>query len=209
MKAIVIGATGTIGSAVKRKFEQAGYEVIGASRKSEVSVDLEDENSLSRLLEQAGEVDAIVCAAGTAAFGELLKLSDKEFKLSINNKLLGQVKLLQKGLSYLKPGGSILLTGGIFAYKPMPGAAAIAMVNAALEGFVRAAALETEMGKKVIVIHPPLVAETAKKMGMDATPYLTADEVGETYLEALEHGESGVPYFSKNNKPVKKMASES
>lgn len=209
MKAIVIGATGTIGSAVKRRFEQAGYEVIGASRNSEISVDLEDEKSITRLLEHSGEVDAIVCAAGTAAFGNLLTLGDKEFKLSINNKLLGQVKLLQKGLSYVKPGGSILLTGGIFAYKPMPGAAAIAMVNAALEGFVRAAALETDLGKKVIVIHPPLVAETAQKMGMDPSPYLTADEVGETYLEALEQGENGVPFFSKNNRPVKQMASES
>ena len=209
MKAVLIGATGTIGSAVKRKLEQAGYEVTGASRNSDISVDIEDGNSVNRLLEKAGKVDAIICTAGTAAFGELSKLSDKEFNLSINNKLMGQVKLLQKGLNYLRPGGTILLTGGIFAYKPMPGAAAIAMVNAGLEGFVRAAALETEEGKKVIVMHPPLVAETAKQMGMDPTPYLTADEVGASYIDALENGESGVPFFSQNNNPVKSMASES
>ena len=153
MKALLIGATGTLGSAVKTRLEMAGYEVTGASRHSEIKVDIENEDSVNYLLEQTGKVDAIICAAGNASFGELTKLSDKEFKLSIDNKLMGQVKLLQKGLSYLNPGGTILLTGGIFAYKPIRGSAAIAMVNGALEGFVRAAALETDNNKKVIVIH--------------------------------------------------------
>jgi NAD(P)-dependent dehydrogenase (short-subunit alcohol dehydrogenase family) len=111
MKAIVIGATGTLGSAVVNKFEESGYKVTGASRSSEASVDIEDEDSVKALLEHTGKVDAIVCAAGTAAFGELDKLTDKEFDLSYKNKLMGQVKLLQKGLSYLNPGGTILLTG--------------------------------------------------------------------------------------------------
>lgn len=201
MKAIVIGATGTLGSAVVNKLEESGYHVIGASRSSEASVDIEDEDSVKALLDHTGKVDAIVCAAGTAAFGELDKLTDKEFDLSYRNKLMGQVKLLQKGLSYLNPGGTILLTGGIFAYKPMPGSAAIAMVNAALEGFVRAAALETDNNKKVIVIHPPLVAETAEKMGLDPAPFLTAREVSDSYFEALKNGKSGVPFFAKNNTP--------
>ncbi len=201
MKAIVIGATGTLGSAVVNKLEESGYQVTGASRSSDASVNIEDEDSVKALLDHTGKVDAIVCAAGTAAFGELDKLTDKEFDLSYKNKLMGQIKLLQKGLSYLNPGGTILLTGGIFAYKPMPGSAAIAMVNAALEGFVRAAALETDNRKKVIVIHPPLVAETAEKMGLDPAPFLTAREVSDAYLEAIKNGKSGVPFFAKNNTP--------
>ncbi len=201
MKAIVIGATGTLGSAVVKKLEQSGYETIKASRHSEVSVDIQDEETINKLLERTGKVDVIVSAAGRAAFGELEKLTDEDFNLSYRNKLMGQIKLLQKGLSYLNPGGTIVLTGGIFAYKPMVGSAAIAMVNAALEGFVRAAALETDKNKKVIVIHPPLVAETAKKMGLDPTPYISADEASEAYLEAIKNGKSGVPFFAKNNAP--------
>lgn len=201
MKALVIGATGTIGNAVKNKLGQAGYEVTGASRNSKPYVDIEKDDSVNELLKNAGKVDVIVCAAGNASFGKLANLSEEEFNLSINNKLMGQVKLLQKGLSYLNPGGTILLTGGIFAYKPMPGSAAIAMVNAGLEGFVRAAALETDNNKKVIVVHPPLVAETAKQMGLDPTPFLTADEASEAYLEAIKNGKSGVPFFAKDNAP--------
>ena len=201
MKAIVIGATGTLGSAVVKKLEESGYQVTGASRNSETRVDIEDEDSVKALLDHTGKVDAVVCAAGRAAFGELNSLTSAEFDLSYRNKLMGQVKLLQKALSYLNPGGVILLTGGIFAYRPMPGSAAIAMVNAALEGFVRAAALETDPDKKIIVIHPPLVAETAKMMGLDPSPYLTAEEASEAYLDAIKNGKSGVPFFAKGNTP--------
>jgi len=195
-KAVLIGATGTIGSAVRRKLELAGYEVAGASRTSEISVDIENDESVKLFLESAGMVDAIVCTAGSAAFGEVQKLTDDDFNLSVRNKLLGQVKLLQKGLTYLKPGGTIVLTGGILGYKPVRGSAGIAMVNTGLEGFVRAAANEVGPSKKVIVIHPPLVAETAVKMGMDPAPFLSADEVANSYIEAIRSGKSGEPFFS-------------
>jgi NAD(P)-dependent dehydrogenase (short-subunit alcohol dehydrogenase family) len=201
MKAIVVGATGTIGSAVVKKLEKSGYEITAASRNSEISVDIQNPDSIIDLLGRTGKVDAIVCAAGRAAFGEVSKLTDEDFTLSFKNKLLGQIKLMQYGLSYLNPGGTILLTGGIYAYRPMRGSAAIAMVNAALEGFVRAAALETDNDKKVIVIHPPLVAESAKKMGLDPAPFLTAEEVSEAYLDAINYGISGEPFFAKDNAP--------
>lgn len=200
MKAIIIGATGTIGSAVTKTLKESGYDVIPVSRNSSIKADIEDEDSLDKLLEQSGKVDAIISTAGFAAFGELSKLTGEDFRRSLNSKLMGQVKLLQKGLSYLNAGGTILLTGGIFAHKPWPGTAAIAMVNTGLEGFVRAAALETDEDKKVIVIHPPLVAETAVTLGMDASPYLSAIEVGKFYLEAIQNGKSGVPFLVQEKK---------
>jgi NAD(P)-dependent dehydrogenase (short-subunit alcohol dehydrogenase family) len=201
MKAIVIGGTGTIGSSVVKIFKNAGYEVLAVSRNSQVKADIENDDSLDDLFRQSGKVDAIVCAAGNAAFGELHKLSAKEFNLSVNSKLLGQVKLLLKGLDVLNPGGTILLTGGIFAYKPWPGSSAIAMVNSGLEGFVRAAALEVTDSKKVLVIHPPLVAETAAKMGMDALPFPSADEVAQSYLDAVSGGKTGEAIFVAGYKP--------
>jgi NAD(P)-dependent dehydrogenase (short-subunit alcohol dehydrogenase family) len=69
------------------------------------------------------------------------------------------------------------------------------MVNAALEGFVRAAALEMQDEKRVAVIHPPFVRETAKAMGMDAEPYLPAAKVAETYLETLTKKTYEIPIF--------------
>jgi NAD(P)-dependent dehydrogenase (short-subunit alcohol dehydrogenase family) len=195
MKAIVVGATGTIGREVAKVLEKAGYEVIAASRNASTKADIENENSLDKLLKEAGKVDVIVSAAGYAAFGELNKLSREDFQRSLNSKLMGQVNLVRKALPNLNPGGTILLTGGIFGHKPWPGTAAIAMVNTGLEGFIRAAALETDANKKVLLIHPPLVAETAGSMGLDASAYLPAAEVAKSYLEAINKGESGVPFF--------------
>jgi predicted metalloprotease len=46
MKIIVIGATGTIGSEVAKALTQKQHEVVRASRKSEVKVNLDDPTSV-------------------------------------------------------------------------------------------------------------------------------------------------------------------
>ena len=57
---------------------------------------------------------------------------------------MGPVTLARVAKDHLRDGGSITLTTGILAMHPMPGSASISMVNAGLEGFVRAAALAIE-----------------------------------------------------------------
>ena len=61
MKVIVIGATGTIGKAVADALAKHGHEVVRASRKSAVKVDIEDAATLSALFAQTRDVDAVVC----------------------------------------------------------------------------------------------------------------------------------------------------
>ncbi len=53
-------------------------------------------------------------------------------------------------------GGSVTLTSGMLSREPMPGSAAISLVNAGIEGFVRAAALEMPDGVRVNAVSPPL-----------------------------------------------------
>ncbi len=50
----------------------------------------------------------------------------------------------------------------------------ITMVNAGLEGFVKAAALDLTEGRRIVIVHPPWVAETAAALGMDAAPWPNA-----------------------------------
>jgi NAD(P)-dependent dehydrogenase (short-subunit alcohol dehydrogenase family) len=140
MKILVVGATGTIGAPVTQALE-ARHEVIRASHsRSALTVDLADPASIKRLYARVGPVDAVVSAAGRAAFRPLLALSDADFALGLTNKLMGQANLVRYGLEVLADGGSFTLTSGILSRQPMPGGAAISMVNAGLEGFVRAAA---------------------------------------------------------------------
>jgi NAD(P)-dependent dehydrogenase (short-subunit alcohol dehydrogenase family) len=146
-------------------------------------------------------VDAIISAAGNASFGPLYEMSDEQIELGLKSKLMGQVNLVRKGLNKLNPGGIIILTGGIFAHKPWPQTSNIAMVNAGLEGFVRAAALELQDGKRVAIIHPPLVRETAKAMGMETEPWPSAAKVAETYMKTLASESGEIPIFVAGYKP--------
>lgn len=201
MEIVVIGATGTIGSEIAKLSKERGNTVIAASRNGKHRINIDDPKSIDQFFENIPAVDAIISAAGNASFGPLHEMSDEQIELGLKSKLMGQVNLVRKGLKKLNPGGIIILTGGIFAHKPWPQTSNIAMVNAGLEGFVRAAALEMQDGKRVAVIHPPFVKETAKAMGMDAEPYLPAAKVAETYLETLAKKTFDIPIFVEEQKP--------
>lgn len=169
MKAVVIGATGTIGQAVAAALEERGHEVLRVGRTSgDYQADIADPESVKKLFEEAAPFDAVVCAAGEAAFDDLTELSDDDFELSLTSKLMGQVNLVRCGLPHLREkGGSFTLVSGVLSQEPTPGSAAVSMVNAGVEAFARAAALEMPPGVQVNVVSPPWVSETLEAMGRD------------------------------------------
>lgn len=201
MKVVIIGATGTIGKAVATLLNEKGYEIVRVSRNTQPSLNIDDPASIDTFYKTLGEVDAIICAAGNAGFGPLSELSDEEFQLGITSKLLGQVNLVRKGLSNVRPGGVFVLTGGMLAYTPWPKTSAISLVNAGLEGFVRGAALDLQEVQRIVIVHPPVVREWAIQMGMDGAPWPSAATVAETYLMALESKITGQPVFVEGYGP--------
>jgi len=166
MRIIVVGATGTIGKAIVAALS-GNHEVLAASRKSKLRVDISDPQSIRAMFKAAGRVDAVVSAAGDARFKPLAQLGDEDFQFSMANKLMGQVNLVRFGMDSLADGGSFTLTSGVLAKAPMPGSGAISLVNAGLEGFARAAALEAPRGIRVNVVSPPWVTETLIAYKMD------------------------------------------
>lgn len=190
---LVIGSTGTIGSAVTALLSRHGHRVIGANfRDAEFPIDLGDKASISALLQRIGPVDAIVSTAGLTRFGALGALSDADFALGMDNKFMGQVNLVREGLAFLKDGGSITLTSGALAHTPMPGSAATSPANAAVEGFVRAAALELPRGIRINAASPVFVTETAMAMGLGTQGTLSAAITAQTYAASVEGNMSGV-----------------
>ena len=184
MKVIVIGATGTIGRAVADALATS-HEVVRASRQGDVKVDIEDKHSIAALFRQVTEVDAVVSCAGNARFVPLARLSDDDLAYSLKSKLLGQVELIRQALGYVREGGSVTVTSGVLAQQPMPGGAAISMVNAGLEGFVRGAAAEATRGVRVNVVSPPWVTETLVALKMDPSHGLPAVTVARAYVAAV------------------------
>jgi len=186
VRILVIGATGTIGSAVVETLH-ARHEVIPVGhRTGKLTVDLASPESICAMFSAAGRIDAVVSCAGRGAFKPLAQLNDADFAMSLANKLMGQVNLVRLGGPSVGDEGSFTLTSGIFSRQPAPGGSALAMVNGSLESFARAAALELPRGLRINVVSPPWVSETMIAMGRDPAGGLPAAVVARSYLRAVE-----------------------
>jgi NAD(P)-dependent dehydrogenase (short-subunit alcohol dehydrogenase family) len=185
MRILVVGATGVLGAEIVRQLS-ADHEVIGASRKgSALAVDLADKASIVAMYRQAGALDGVVCVGGTAKFAPLDALTDDDFSFSLANKLMGQVNLVRCGVQTIRKGGSVTLTSGTLAHHPAPGGAAISLVNAGVEAFARAAALEFKDTLRVNVVSPGWVAETLQKMGRDPSEGVHASVVAQAFIKCV------------------------
>ena len=191
MKIIVVGATGTIGAAVAKALAANKHEVVAASRNGAVKVNLDEPASIRAMFDTVRDVDAVISCAGNAVFKPFADLTDADYELCLRSKLMGQVALARTAKDHLRDGGSITVTTGVLAMRPMPGSAAISLVNAGLEGFVRAAALEMPRRLRINAVSPPWVKETLVKLRMDPAPGLAAADVAKAYVAAVERADQG------------------
>ena len=192
MKIIVIGATGTIGAKVTQALAANGHEVVSVARSSrEIRVNLDQPATVRAMFDKIRDADAVISCAGNAAFKPFAQLTDADYELGLRSKLMGQVSLARIAKDHLRDGGSITLTTGTLAMHPMPGSVSVSMVNAGLEGFVRAAALELPRNLRINAVSPPWVKETMVKLGMDPSPGLASADVAKAYVAAVEGSHQG------------------
>lgn len=162
------------------------HDVIQVTREhTPVTVDISKPDSIRRMYDAVGQVNAIVSAAGATRRKPLSQLTDEDFAFSIANKLMGQVNLVRYGLDHVADGGSFAVTTGVLGRQPIIGSQAIAVVNLGLEGFVRAAALEMPRGLRVNAVSPPWVTETLQAVGLQGVTGLPAAAVARMYLDAI------------------------
>jgi NAD(P)-dependent dehydrogenase (short-subunit alcohol dehydrogenase family) len=196
MRILVVGGTGTIGTAVVAALSRRGHSAVRVGRASgDLTVDLSHADSIEAMYARAaagGPVDGVVCAAGIARFGAVDALSDDDWRISVENKLLGQVNLVRRGLGVLTAGGSFTLTSGDVSQKPAAGTAAASMAGAGVEAFAVAAALDLRGRFRVNVVSPAWVAESRVKAGLEPLPGIWAKDVAEHYVALVEGTESGL-----------------
>jgi NAD(P)-dependent dehydrogenase (short-subunit alcohol dehydrogenase family) len=180
-----------LGSEVVEALKGEHEVVVVGHTSGELQVDLASKASIEELFEKVGEFDALVSAAGEAKFGPLDDLSDEDFEVGLENKLMGQINLVRVGSRHIRKGGSFTLTSGVLARKPMEGSAAISPINAGVEGFARAAALELGDRARVNVVSPGWVSETLESMGRDPSQGVPASEVAQAYKASVEGAQNG------------------
>ena len=191
MKILIVGASGIIGSALKEALTEK-HEVIAATFKSagDVKVDIQNKQSIEKMFETIGPVDAIVSTAGFGSLKPIDQLDDADFDLVWKDKVMGQINLLRVGRHYLNKGGSVTLTTGLAANQPMPGTGTISLACAGLEGFMRAAALEIS-DLRVNCVSPAMVKETMVLFGFEGDHGISAADTAKAYVAAIEGDMSG------------------
>ncbi|WP_422843803.1 short chain dehydrogenase [Acidovorax sp. M2(2025)] len=195
-KILLIGASGTLGQAVQANLG-ARHDVITAGRRSGTHrADFAQPGALAALFAAVGKVDAIVSTAGNVHFGPLAGMTPEQFNLGLQDKLLGQVQLALLGQQYLNDGGSITLTSGILAVEPIPNGASASTVNAAIEGFVMAAAIELPRGLRINAVSPTIVTESAATYGpfFPGFESVPAERVARAYQRSVEGAQTGRVY---------------
>jgi NAD(P)-dependent dehydrogenase (short-subunit alcohol dehydrogenase family) len=187
-KIVLVGASGTIGSAVERVLKQAGHEVIPVGSSSgKFQVRMEDRASCAALFKAVGSIDALAVAAGHVAFKPLFSLSADDWQKSLGGKFLGQVNLALEALSVLRDGGSITLITGITSRESIKDGVAAAAVSRAVEGFVMAAAADLPRGIRINVISPTVLEESMADYADYFAGFepVSGERVGNAYLKAI------------------------
>lgn len=191
MKIVVIGSTGLIGTEIVKALSPK-HEVIKVGHKSgDVRVDITSEASIEELFTKVGKFDALISAAGQAKGGNMESLTSDDYMVGLKDKLMGQVNLVRIGVNHVNDNGSFTLTSGVLANEPIPGTSSFSMVNAAVNGFARAVALETTRGIRINVVSPPFATETLIALGMDPSTGIPAASFAAAYVASVEGHRNG------------------
>ena len=197
MKIVLIGANGKIGELVQTAMAGAGHEIVKIGRKSgDFQVDIESRESIRQLYQVVGSFDAVAVAAGEVVFAPFSQLTAENWQFSLGSKLMGQISLVQEAIPFINERGSFALVSGVLNEEPVFAGVAGATVSGALEGFVRAAAVELPKGLRINLVNPTILKESEAHMGSFFPGVIPVEgwKVGQAYKRAILGAQSGRVY---------------
>ncbi len=198
---LVVGSTGTLGREVVELYKRQGHKVTALSRSSFPAMNIEDNRAIEAFFQRGVFFDAVICTAGHGSWGKLTEMSEEKIIDGLKSKLISQIFLTQKALSWVNPKGVIILTGGLLAHRPMLNTWNLSTVNAALEGFVRAIQLELGAERRIVVVHPPMFKETAERLKIPSDILPSAKEIAKIYLDTFSGTISGEAIYVNGFEP--------
>lgn len=197
MKILVVGASGTMGKFLADMLEKESHEVIRLSRTSEnIQVDTASVQSIKDMFEKVGSFDALISTAGTTFVGPWKNLNDETFRIGVEGKMMGQINLVLIGQHFINPKGSFTLISGALTHEPQQHFANASAANGAVEGFVRAAAIELANGIRINAVSPTVIENSPQYF-----PYFPGEIP--TTMRQLEFGFRKSLFGSVNGQIIK------
>ncbi|HEX4246883.1 MAG TPA: short chain dehydrogenase [Pseudonocardia sp.] len=194
MRIVVIGGNGTIGRRLVPALAERGHDTVIAGRSAGgIRVDITSADSIVEMYEQAGAVDGVVVIAASGALDDFATLTGADLLENMRGKFFGQANVVLIGQRYVRDGGSLTLTSGIFADEAWPGVTGGAAVSGALHSFVLSAAVELPRRLRVNVVSPTMVADSADAL-RDLFPGMrpvAMDTLVKHYVDCVEGNDSG------------------
>jgi cyclic-di-GMP-binding biofilm dispersal mediator protein len=211
---VLAGASGGLGSAIGKRLGDEGARLVLFGRDDSrlaatgiegerVIGDLRDadacEAAVKAALSAYGQLDGVVNAAGTVAFGEVAELTDDVIDGLLVANLVGPIRLVRSALPHLEEGGFIANISAIVAEHPTAGMAFYSATKAALTAFDQALARELRRRSlDVLDIRPPHtetgladrpLAGSAPRLPEGLAP----DEVARKVVEAIQARKRDLP----------------
>jgi len=165
---LVTGASAGIGRACAERLRDAGWVVVGASRRASapdgvagMAMDVDDDDAVrqgvAQVLERHGRVDAVVAGAGWGLAGAVEDTPVDEAKAQLETNFWGAVRVVQAALPAMRAqgGGRIVFIGSIGGVVAIPFQGFYSASKFALEGLAEAMAYEVApFGVRVTVVEP-------------------------------------------------------
>lgn len=203
---VVIGGASGVGYAVAEAALEAGARVIvGSSQAARVEaaaaklgqgasghvVDVKDEASVAAFFEAVGAFDHLVFTAGDWGhmFGATRDLDIEASKSRMEVRFWGAARAAKYALRQIAADGSITLTGGMLAHRPMPGAPLVTASANSTEGLAMGLARDLAPIRVNAVCLGLIVSEQVRAMGEATIKAFTANlplPRGGTVEEAVE-----------------------
>ncbi len=128
----------------------AGRSEAGAAKAKErlgnrvesIALDIGDEAAVQAAFQRIGALDHLVTTAAKLTYAPLGELPVDAVQAMLASKFWGPFFAARSAVPLLRKGGSITFFSGLAADRPGPGTSVVAAVNAGLEGFARALAVE-------------------------------------------------------------------
>jgi short-subunit dehydrogenase len=188
-RALVVGATGTLGSALATELSSQGVELALSGRDAErlntlaqevgaisaLPADLAEPSEAARIVEVGsaalGGLDLLVFAAGAVAFGPARELSSEVLAHLLRVNLEAPILATGAALRQMEPGGVIVNLSAIVAEMPTAGLAAYSAAKAGLTAFDAAVAREARRdGIRVLDVRPPHLATGMEQRAIAGAP---------------------------------------